>query len=277
VCWFTGALNSRDDTYTLGHHDSVLRSHRWRTAENSAAYLLPHLRPGLDLLDVGCGPATITADLARILTAGRVVAVDREESILVEARAATAGLPGVEVRADDVYALSFLDASFDVTHAHQLLQHLSDPVAALCEMRRVTRPGGLVAAREADYGAFVWYPGDAALDRWLDLYHAVARANGGEPDAGRRLLGWARAAGFTEITASASIWCWWTLEERAWWSSLWAERATRSAFAEQARTYGLATQDELEEIADGFRRWAASDDAWWAIPHSEILGRVSAN
>ena len=50
--------------YTHGHHESVLRSHRWRTAENSAAYLLPHLGPARTLLDVGCGPGTITADLA---------------------------------------------------------------------------------------------------------------------------------------------------------------------------------------------------------------------
>jgi SAM-dependent methyltransferase len=261
--------------YTLGHHDSILRSHRWRTAENSAAYLLPHLRSGLDLLDVGCGPGTITADLARVLAPGRVVGIDRHESILVEARAATAELPGVEVRAGDVYALDFPDATFDVAHAHQLLQHLSDPVAALREMGRVTRPGGIVAARDADFGAFFWYPADTELDRWLYLYQSVARANGAEPDAGRRLLAWAHAAGFDEVTTSASIWCWSTPEERGWWSSLWAERATRSAFAEHARVLGLATQDELEQVAAGFRRWAASDDAWWAIGHGEILCRVA--
>jgi hypothetical protein len=54
-------------TYTHGHHESVLRSHAWRTVENSAAYLVPHLRPGLSLLDVGSGPGTITVDLAERL------------------------------------------------------------------------------------------------------------------------------------------------------------------------------------------------------------------
>ena len=267
-------MSGRDDTYTHGHHDSVLRAHRRRTAENSARYLLPSLRPGLTLLDVGCGPGTITVDLARLVAPGRVVGLDREEGVLGEARALAAAVGNVELVAGDVYALDFPDASFDVVHAHQVLQHLTDPVAALAEMRRVCKPGGLVAARDADYAAMTWHPADPALDRWLDLYHAVARANGAEPDAARRLLAWAHAAGFTEVTPSADAWCWATPEERGWCASTWGERATRSALAEQALAYGLATRAALEAIAAGFRRWAASDDAWWAVLNGEILCRV---
>ena len=190
------------ETYTHGHHESVLRSHRWRTAANSAAYLLPHLRAGQDLLDVGCGPGTITIDLARIVAPGRVVGVDRAEAPLATARAdaATAGV-AVDFEVGDAYALAFPDDSFDVVHAHQLLQHLGRPVAALAEMRRVCRPDGIVAARDSDYAAMTWFPGDPLLDRWLSIYREVARANGGEPDAGRRLLAWGRAAGFAEVVA----------------------------------------------------------------------------
>ncbi len=68
-------------------------------------------------------------------------------------------------------------------------------------MRRVRRPGGIVAARDSDYAAMTWFPADPRLDRWLALYHEVARANGGEPDAGRRLLAWAHAAGFGDVAA----------------------------------------------------------------------------
>ena len=87
-----------------------------------------------------------------------------------------------------MYALAFPDASFDVVHAHQVLQHLTDPVAALREMRRVCRPDGVVAARDSDYAAFTWFPDDPRLTRWLELYHEVARSNDAEPDAGRHLL-----------------------------------------------------------------------------------------
>src|SRR6185369_9342143 len=73
--------------YTHGHHESVLRSHRWRTATNSAAHLLPHLAPGQSLLDVGCGPGTITVDLAARVAPGRVTAVELTEDALRLARA----------------------------------------------------------------------------------------------------------------------------------------------------------------------------------------------
>ncbi|MEL7158802.1 MAG: methyltransferase domain-containing protein, partial [Actinomycetota bacterium] len=122
-----------DDQYTHGHHDAVLRSHRFRTAENSAAYLLPHLRAGQRVLDVGCGPGTITADLARLVAPGELVAMDREPSVLTEAAAACErqGVTNATIEVGDVYALDHPDDSFDVVHAHQVLQHLSDPVAAL--------------------------------------------------------------------------------------------------------------------------------------------------
>ncbi|MGY1723904.1 methyltransferase domain-containing protein [Blastococcus sp. SYSU DS0533] len=263
------------DTYTHGHAEPVLQSHRWRTAENSAAHLLPALRPGLDLLDVGCGPGTITADLAARVAPGRVLGLDLSADPLDEARA-HAGRAGVEVTfaVGDVYSLDLPDASFDVVHAHQVLQHLTDPVAALREMARVCRPGGLVAVRDVDYAATTWFPADEGLDRWLALYQQVARRNEAEPDAGRRLLSWAHAAGLRDVAATTSSWCFATPAEREWWGRSWAGRATASAFAEQALGYGLATPGELGQIADAWLRWAAADDGWLGMLHGELLIRV---
>src|SRR3954447_11324732 len=147
-------------TYTHGHHESVLRSHRWRTAENSAGYLLPHLSSGATVLDMGCGPGTITADLASIVTPARVTALELTDAALDLARdeVARRGLTNVDFAVGDVQALDFPDHTFDVVHAHQVLQHVADPVAALREMRRVARPGGLIAVRDSDYAAFTWFP-----------------------------------------------------------------------------------------------------------------------
>ena len=267
-------MPSHSETYLHGHHDSVLRSHRWRTAENSAGYLLPHLTAGARLLDVGCGPGTITADLAA--RAGEVVAIDAAEDILGQARAEAEqrGQANVTFQPGDVYHLDFPDGSFDVVHAHQVLQHLTDPVAALTEMRRVCRPGGLIAARDGDYGGMFWFPEDPGLTEWQALYRNVARAIGGEPDAGRRMPSWARQAGFEAVEASASAWCYTGPVDRPWWGASWAERLTESPFGDRAVEHGLATRDDLERLAQGWRRWAASEDGWFLIPHGEILCQV---
>lgn len=254
--------------YTHGHHESVLRSHRWRTVENSAAYLVPYLTSGKELLDVGCGPGTITADFAQRLSPGRVRGVDSSADAINAARLEH---PGLDFATGDVYSLEFADASWDIVHAHQLLQHLSNPTAALKEMRRVVRPGGIVAARDSDYASFTWYPNDDRLAQWLELYQEIARANGGQPDAGRRLLSWAQQADFSRIQTSASAWCFATPEDRAWWGGLWADRMTTSAIAQQAQREGRANADELATIADAWRTWAKADDGWFAVLHGEVI------
>jgi len=262
--------------YTHGHHEAVLRSHRWRTVENSAAYLIPHLEPGTTILDVGCGPGTITLDFAARVAPARVVGIDAADAAIDAATAAAAetGTTNVEFRTADIYALDIADDTFDIVHAHQVLQHLADPVAALGEMRRVCKPGGVVAARDADYDAFTWYPESIELEKWLVLYDAVARANDGEPNAGRYLLAWAHAAGFTDVEPGASTWCFATPDDRMWWGNLWADRMTESAVGRQAVEIGSATDAGIHAIADAWRDWAADPDAWFAVLHGEILARA---
>jgi ubiquinone/menaquinone biosynthesis C-methylase UbiE len=259
-------------TYTHGHHESVLRSHRWRTAENSAGYLRPHLRPGMSVLDIGSGPGTITADLAVLVGPGRVTALETSEEALdlTRATANSRGLANLDFMVGDVHHLDLPDDTYDVVHAHQVLQHVGDPVQALREMRRVCKPEGVVAARDSDYSAFAWYPQLPELDEWMALYQRLARANGGEPDAGRRLLSWAHAAGFDQVEATASTWCFATMEDRDWWGRLWADRIIQSDLAQQARESGVA-EDQLLRISAGWRTWAESPDGWLTLLHGEIL------
>ncbi len=263
------------DDYTHGHHESVLRSHRWRTAENSAAYLLPDLRAGMSVLDVGAGPGTITLDIARLVSPGLVHGIDASADVIGQAEAdrAAAGVANVSFAVDDAYALASADGTWDVVHAHQVLQHLTRPVDALREFRRVVRPGGLVAARDVDYEGTIWFPQVPGLAEWREVYLAVHRGTSGDPAAGRMLKSWARAAGFAEVRSSASLWLFESPADRAWWGGLWADRALHSSFADNALRLGLADRAGLERISAGWREWAASDDGWLLMPHGEVLAR----
>jgi ubiquinone/menaquinone biosynthesis C-methylase UbiE len=263
-----------EDVYTHGHHESVVRAHAARTAENSAAFLVPYLTPGLAVLDVGCGPGSITCDFARLVEPGHVTGLDRSEDIVAQARALAEerGVDNVSFTAGNVYDLELDDETFDVVHAHQVLQHLTDPVAALREMRRVAKPGGMVAVRDADFHGMSWLPEVPELDEWMDLYQRIARHNGAEPDAGRRLVSWMQEAGFTDVSPASSNWLYATPQQRAWQARVWSERVLHSAFAEQALEYGLAGQADLERIAAGWHRWGSSSDGWFLIPNGEVIG-----
>jgi ubiquinone/menaquinone biosynthesis C-methylase UbiE len=266
------------DTYVHGHHESVVAQHRRRTAEEAAAFLLPRLQPGMRLLDVGCGPGTITTGLAQRVAPAEVVAIDVESGILEDARAIARerGVDNIRFEEANVYALPYEADSFDVAYAHQVLQHLARPVAALEEVRRVLRPGGLVAVRDADYQTMVAWPRYEAIDDWRTLYTAVAARNGGDADAGRRIPSWLATAGFEDIEITTSNWVFREPDDVRNWGDSWAERVTHSSLAEQAIEYGLAAREDLDRIASGWREWARDPEAFFMFLHVEGIGVAPA-
>ena len=231
--------------------------------------------PGSTCSTSGAGRARSPSTWPRRVAPGRVLGIDVSDRAAGEARG-LAERSGVDVTFEvgDVYALAAPDDAFDVVHAHQVLQHLTDPVAALREMARVCRPGGVIAVRDVDYAALTWFPADDGLDRWLDLYQRVHRHNGSR--AGRRPA--AAVVGARGRSARRhrhdESWCFASPADREWWGTSWAGRATASSFAEQAVSYGLATDDDLAEIAAAWLRWAAADDGWLGMLHGELLIRV---
>lgn len=267
--------NTPVGTYTHGHADAVLRSHRWRTAENSAAYLLPHLRSGLRVLDVGCGPGTLTADLAARVAPGATLGIDLEPEVVAEANrvADERRLSTLTFQAADLHTVPAPDGGYDVVHAHQVLQHLTDPVAALRAMAGLLGADGIVAVRDADYSAMTWWPHEPLLDRWLEIYRGVTQRNGAECDAGRQLLHWARQAGFESVDYTTSTWTYATPADLSWWCSLWADRVTSTRLADQAVAFAISDRDELSAIASAWRAWGERADAVFIVPHGEVVAR----
>ena len=174
------ATNAQGGSYIHGYSDEFQRLHGQRTAAVEAGFFLPYLRAGMDLVDCGCGPGSITVDLATIVAPGQVVGIDVAQRQLDYARALAAqrGVANARFESGDVYAIPFPDASFDAAFAHNLLQHVKDPLRALRDMRRVLKPGGVVAIQDDDWGAYFWEPATPLLRTGIELFLKVAEANG---------------------------------------------------------------------------------------------------
>ncbi len=268
---------STPDTYIHGHHATAVAQHAKRTATDCAAFARNVIGADAKILDVGCGPASITVGLARWAHRGHVTGIEPGGEILNTAAAtvASSGVGNVTIEAASVYALPYPADSFDMAYAHQVTQHLSDPVRAISAMAQVVRPGGWVAVRDSDYSTMRSYPSSDEIARWRELYRTVSRRNGAELDAGRHLFAWFRAAGLTQVQMSGVVQQFWTDETRRNWGYSWAERCLQTAFADQAINYGLTTREELEWIAAGWRKWADNPDGYFHYVHGQALAQVT--
>ena len=263
--------------YTQGHHESVTRAHNVRTVEDSAAFLLPHLRPDMKILDIGCGPGSITRGFGKHVPQGSVLGVEISESVLEQARFNTRDLSNLSFQLGNVIdGIALPDGSFDVVYCHQVLIHLVDHVSALKEMKRLCRPnGGMVACREGDFGTLVQFPSNRGLELYLEGYVKMIRKAGMEPLAGRHLHSWARQAGFDSenITKTASVTLLSRPEEREFYAAMNRDRFTQSDLRVKFKDAGL-TDAELDEIVQGFQTWKDDPDGWYSIMQGEILCRT---
>ena len=174
-----------------------------RTLANSHPDLLALLRPGLDVLDVGCGPGALTIETARRVLPGRVVGLDISGEMLAAAKRASppGALPNLAFREGDIREGGW-DAEFDLVSATRVLQWIPDLERALAVMAAATRRGGLVVARDYDHARARWLSPPAAWTRF-HLAFLDWRAQGGLDNAlARRLpLLLEEAAGLVEVRA----------------------------------------------------------------------------
>ena len=193
------------ETYTVGYTDLAIRYMKRRYAARDAAFLLPHLKPGMTLLDCGCGPGTITIGLAEAVAPGHVVGVDLNAGqVEIAAKsAAERGITNLRFETASVYRLPFPDNSFDTVFAHALFEHLGEPEAALHEIKRVLRPGGVVGISSPDWSGNLLAPHDPEVVRAIEVFKGIQRRNGGDPYIGRELGRLMDEAGFSRINLSA--------------------------------------------------------------------------
>ena len=246
---------------------------RRRTAASHAAFFTPHLVAGMRVLDCGCGPGSITCGLAALVPPGYVVGIDRDPTQVEAARAYAKGeaVVNVHFQIGDAYEMPFPDGYFDAVFSHALLDHLSDPLKAVQEMRRVTRGGGVIGLCAPDFDGHITAPPGSAMADVLRLWKQLTEANGASPHVGSRLRGLLHAAGCVRVVASARYECHGTEAE--------LERLGRSV-AESLGPEGLfvragaADVDQLAAMAVELLEWARRPDAFLARPWCEAVGWV---
>jgi ubiquinone/menaquinone biosynthesis C-methylase UbiE len=243
-----------------------------RTAETHAGWFRPYLKPGISLLDCGCGPGSMTVGLAEWVAPGEVVGIDIgvESLTLAEDRIREAGLNNVRVQEANVYELPFPDGSFDAAFSHAVVDHLEDNVAALREIRRVLVPGGVLGVRGSDLGGLIQYPDpDGLLRRFLEMSIEMRRRADGNPQVGRHLRGILHEAGYQNVVATASFESHGSSQAVSWIAEYMV------AFIRRDRTMverGLCDDQTLDACADAFEAWGKSPGAFLARPFGEAIG-----
>lgn len=271
----TPTPGDQHETYSHDSNDAATQHFSTRSAFRQAAFLLPHLHAGMRLLDCGCGTGTITVGLAEVVAPGEVVGVDIGEPQLAQAReeATSRGLTNVRFETASVYDLPYPDASFDAVYSNALLSHLSKPVAALTEIHRVLKPGGVVAIRNPDTDGQIIAPAASLLVQALDIYTKVVSINGGNAKIGKHHKGLLREAGFTHIAISAAYEVYASDEEIGHWGRLWVNGLRdESAMAKLAES-GLATTAESLAMSQAWQEWSEHPDAFFADAWFAAIGR----
>jgi ubiquinone/menaquinone biosynthesis C-methylase UbiE len=264
---------SPKEVYSVGYDDAATEFFRARHAATHAAFFLPHLRPGMRLLDGGCGPGTVTIDFAAD-TDIEVVGIDVEQNQIDLARtqAAARRVSNARFEVANLYALPFSNEYFDAVFLHGVLEHVQDPVKALREVRRVLKRGGVVGACHADFGGFILEPAPAPLDHFAILFQRLMLHNHMHPRAGRHQIRWLREAGFSRIEASASYDCWTKTPDETYQNAVFLARLVcGSSFSAQLLEAGLTDRATLDLLSQQFSEWGKNPDAFAAEAWGEAV------
>ncbi len=264
-------------------HDYIMRANpsfeaqlEERTASSTAAFLLGHLHRGMRVLDVGCGPGTITLGLAEVVAPGDAVGVDLQVQLVERARALARerGVANVRFERADAYELPFADGSFDAALEHHVVMHLADPVRGLEEVRRILRPGGVLGLRDPDVATTVRWPMTPEFERFLELRMRAFQLQGTDGQAGRKHRQLLLEAGFAHAQSQAVTWGGGEAETLG--PSVRFLRSQLDGFGRIAREHGWAQEQELDAIAADLERWAARPDAEVFMIICETLAWVAA-
>ena len=262
--------------YSMGFSEEIIAHQMRHRAQTSAAYLLPYLKPGLRVLDFGCGPGAISMGLAEaVAPEGELHGIDMEETQIERARAIAKeqGLTNALFHVGDVTDLPFVDAYFDIAHCHNVLMHVPDTRAVLAEVKRVLKPGGIIASREAIIESSFMYPDFGVMRESWCVYEDIVETDDGHPQMGKELKSHLCGAEFTDIRMSASFELYSTPADIAAAYDRGTNWFLSPETIDTALKYGAATAELCDKMRAAYEKWKNHPGALLAIAYGEGLAR----
>lgn len=257
---------------TPEHVESAIKR---RDANVYAGFLLLNIRRDMAVLDCGCGQGTITLGLARAVPEGQVVGIDLGQRDLSTARryAAKFGMGNLSWIAADGRRIPFCDAQFDAVLCHSMLETADDPMSVISELRRVTKPGGLVGAASVDYGGLILGGRQTAgPQRFYEIRQRLWRAAGiAEPNMGRRLRGLFQEARFHRVDAFADYVSYGTPDRTTAFARDRAMECRDQELHAAVERYGVASPEELLRLAIAWEGWGDDPGAFLAFAWCRVL------
>ena len=262
----------------MGYSEEFLRLLTRRNVEAVAFHLLPHLRPGMKVLDCGCGPGTISVGLAKAVAPGELQGVDIEASQIAMAQAAAqaGGHDNAHFQVADGTSLPFADNTFDVAHCHAVLMHVPKLDQVLAELKRVLRPGGILSARESVLASYFFEPDpQGQLTQATGTFAKLLAASGGRPDMGKALKRVLLDAGFRNVCATASFEPFSEEDDRTFLQGFIRNWFFSSKMKDPAVKYGLASEADFEAWGEALDTWRAHQGGFAAFAWGEAVAHKS--
>ncbi|MBT5319571.1 MAG: methyltransferase domain-containing protein [Chloroflexi bacterium] len=256
-------------------HEEETRRFRLRDAEQEAAFFLPHLSPGMRLLDAGCGPGSITRGLANYVAPGDVTGIDSDAARIETALGILAleESDNLSYEVADVTDLPFENGQFDAVFANGLIEHLPFPGDGISELMRVLKPGGIIGLRSPDWDVALLHPDNTDLRDSIALRNRWQRSRGGHPDAGRMLRGQLKSAGFADVVAGSTADSHGTDEGVAEGVRYMHSILNDPELSEFAEANGWASDVDLDRMRDGWTNWSEQPDAFASFFWCHAIGR----
>jgi ubiquinone/menaquinone biosynthesis C-methylase UbiE len=264
-----------EKVYAFGYSPAAVAMMESRSAESNAGFFIDHLTPGMRVLDIGCGPGSITVGLAEAVAPGEAVGVDIEPSqvALGRERAASLGLDNCRFETGSVYELPLADGSVDAVFGHTILMQFRDIGPVLEEVKRVLKPGGLVGFREIDVGASLFHSEESALRQVFWTLRRVVLHNDGNPDIGHALPGILAQAGLDILSANATYACASTPQAKVGMYAAMARLWEQGDFVNQAESQGWIDAKTRSEMVERLEREAADPSSLSGTAYVAVVAR----